>query len=146
MNPVPLKPELVAPCGMDCNVCKAYLAFSRGIPKQRGKISHCSGCRPRQKNCYVKRGCKKLRLGEAKFCYECADLPCRSISRLEKRYTERYATSFVANLGMIREQGMEKFLETEAKRFRCPSCSDLVSVHDGKCCSCGKVNKVKPNF
>ncbi len=134
-------PELVAPCGMDCNVCKWYLAYSRNVPKKKGVVSHCSGCRPRQKNCFVKRGCSLLRKGEVRFCYECTDLPCTSIARLEARYTARYATSLVGNSRMIKEQGMEKFLEAEAKRFRCPSCSDFVSVHDSRCYSCGKTRK-----
>jgi hypothetical protein len=28
-------PELIAPCGMNCGICKSYLAFSRGIPEKK---------------------------------------------------------------------------------------------------------------
>jgi predicted RNA-binding Zn-ribbon protein involved in translation (DUF1610 family) len=133
------KPELVAPCGMDCNICKWYLAFSRGIPKQKGKVSHCAGCRPREKNCAVKRECRKLRTGQLQFCYDCSDLPCKNIARLQKRYLEQYETSFLENLRTLKEKGMEIFLETQRIRFACPNCGDLVSVHDQKCYSCGKI-------
>ncbi len=134
-----LKPGLVAPCGMDCNICKGYLGFSHGVPKERGKVSHCIGCRPMEKNCYVKRGCRKLRTGQVQFCYECSELPCKNIARLEKRYLERYKMSFLENLQTIKEKGIEKFLEEQRVRFACPSCGDIVSVHDSRCYSCGKI-------
>ena len=101
------KPELVAPCGMNCGVCKLYLAFSRGVPKEKGKVSHCNGCGPRAKNCYIKRGCKKLRTNQLQYCYECAGMPCKNLEHLESRYQERYATSLVGKLLELKEKGME---------------------------------------
>jgi len=58
-------PELIAPCGMNCGICKSYLAFSRGIPEKKGKVSHCPGCLPRNKNCYIKRDTENF--GEKKL-------------------------------------------------------------------------------
>jgi hypothetical protein len=53
--------DLIAPCGMNCGVCKAYLAYSRGVPYQKGHVSHCQGCLVRNKNCaFIKRAAKKL--------------------------------------------------------------------------------------
>jgi hypothetical protein len=144
MEPKHFKVELIAPCGMNCNVCKWYLAFSNGVPKERGKVSHCSGCGPRAKNCYVKRGCKKLSKNQITFCFECPDIPCEKLAHLEKRYTERYATSLVGNLKEIKEKGMAQFLQTQEARFRCPNCGDFVSVHDSKCYACGKTVQLQP--
>jgi hypothetical protein len=45
-----LTSDLIAPCGMNCGVCKAYLAYSRGVPYKKGEISHCTGCLVRNKN------------------------------------------------------------------------------------------------
>jgi hypothetical protein len=30
---------LIVPCGMNCGICSAYLAYSRNIPRKRGKLS-----------------------------------------------------------------------------------------------------------
>ncbi len=146
MNQEHFKAELVAPCGMNCAVCVRYLAYVNGIPYQKGKISPCMGCQARGKSCFVKRGCEKLRRNELTSCRDCPYLPCTKIARLEKRYRERYATSFVNNLQEIRAKGMDEFLKSQRERFRCQTCKGVFSVHGGKCFTCGKINQAKPNF
>lgn len=130
-------PELIAPCGMNCGICKGYLAYSRGIPRERGKVSHCSGCLPRNKNCFIKRGCKKLAKNEIKFCFECEDVPCENLDRVDRRYRKRYDMSMVENLKELKEKGMKKFLKNQEEKYECPECGDVISVHDRKCYSCG---------
>jgi hypothetical protein len=134
-------PELIAPCGMNCGICKAYLAYSRGVPAQRGKVTHCSGCLPRNKNCYIKRGCKNLRQNVFKFCFECEQMPCKNLDRLDRRYRSRYNMSMVENLKEIQTRGIEIFLKNQEAKYKCPRCSDVVSVHDGKCYSCMTISK-----
>jgi len=136
------KPKLIAPCGMNCGICKGYLAYSRGIPKERGKVIHCLGCLPRNKNCFIKRGCKKLAKNEIKFCFECVDMPCENLDRLDRRYRKRYGMSMVENLIELKEKGMEKFLEAQEQKYKCPQCGDVISVHDRKCYACGHVEPV----
>jgi len=132
-------PELIAPCGMNCGICKWYLAYSRGIPKERGKVTHCLGCLPRNKNCFIKRGCKKLAKNEIIFCFECEDMPCENLDRLDRRYRKRYDMSMVENLKELKEKGMEKFLKNQEEKYECPECGDVISVHDKKCYTCGHV-------
>jgi rubrerythrin len=43
----------------------------------------------------------------------------------------------IENQKMIREKGMNDFIQSQAAKYRCPSCGDIVSVHDGKCYVCG---------
>ena len=136
--------ELIAPCGMNCALCKGYIAYSRGIPRQRGKVAHCAGCLPRGKNCYIKRGCSKLSKHEIQYCYECDAMPCKSLQHLDRRYRERYGMSMVENLKMLKAKGMDEFLVSQAERHRCPSCGDVVCVHDGKCYSCNYTRENKP--
>src|SRR3990172_9323086 len=131
--------ELIAPCGMNCGICKSYLAFSRGIPAEKGKVSHCSGCLPRDKNCYVKRPCKPLSKKKIRFCFECSQMPCKNLERLDKRYQNGYAMSMVQNLKEIQTNGIEPFLKNQEAKCKCPNCGDVVSVHDGKCYSCMKI-------
>jgi hypothetical protein len=122
--------DLIAPCGMNCGVCKAYLAYSRGVPKKKGQVSHCSGCRIRGKNCaFIKRDCPKK--------VECPDMPCPRLTKLNAHYSARYSMSMIENLNMINEKGMDEFLKSQTEKYRCPNCGDVVSVHDGKCYACG---------
>ena len=129
-------PELIAPCGMNCGVCKSYLAYSRGVPKKRGSVTHCSGCLPRNKNCFIKRGCEKLSKNMVRFCFECETMPCRNLDRLDRRYRERYGMSMVENLKEIQAKGVPAFLQRQENKYACQKCGDIVSVHDGKCYSC----------
>ncbi|MGE5556807.1 MAG: DUF3795 domain-containing protein [Methanocella sp.] len=130
--------ELIGPCGMNCGLCKAYLACSHGIPAKKGQVSHCSGCRARNKNCaFIKRDCPR-KVGKALYsCMECPDVPCERLAKLDELYRVRYGVSFVENLKVIQESGMDEFLKREAEKYRCPHCGDVVSIHDGKCYACG---------
>ena len=133
--------ELIAPCGMNCGICKWYLAYSRGIPKERGKVVHCQGCLPRNKNCFIKRECKKIANDEIKFCFECDNIPCKDLNRLDKRYKERYNMSMVENLKEIKDKGMKEFLDNQESKYKCSKCGDIISVHDRKCYVCGHIRK-----
>ena len=132
-------PELIAPCGMNCGICKGYLAYSRGIPKERGRVTHCSGCLIRNKNCFIKRGCKKLAKHEIKFCFECDDMLCENLDRLDRRYRKRYDMSMVENLKELKKKGMKEFLKNQEEKYECQECGDIISVHNRKCYSCGHV-------
>ena len=136
MNKV-FAPDLIAPCGMNCGICKAYLAYSRGIPYKKGEVSHCTGCLARNKICaFIKRDCEKIRKKQIRFCYECAQMPCKELAKIDSYYIARYGMSMVKNLNVIREEGMDAFLKEQVEKYRCPNCGDVVSVHDGKCYAC----------
>jgi len=148
MNREEFTPDLIAPCGMNCGICKAFLAYSRGVPKQRGKVTHCAGCLPRNKNCFIKRGCGKLAKNEVRFCFECKALPCKNLDRVDRRYRKRYDMSMVENLTEMKEKGIEEFLRIQREKYKCPRCGNVVSVHDGKCYACGykktKIPQIRP--
>jgi hypothetical protein len=130
--------DLIAPCGMNCGICKAYLAYSRRVPYEKGKVSHCSGCLVRNKNCaFVKRDGDKLRKKQVRFCYECSEMPCKQLAKLDEHYKAHYGMSMVENQKMIQEKCMDEFLKSQSEKYRCPGCGDIISVHDGKCYACG---------
>ena len=121
---------MVAPCGMNCNLCSWVLD-----PTQPG----CAGCRPRGRGCIHQKGlCRKLARREIDFCYQCDDFPCESLLLIEKRYVQVHNYSFVENLKFIRKRGMPAFLERELKRYACPSCGNLLTVHSDLCPHCGQ--------
>ena len=134
--------KLISPCGMNCGICRAYLACKHEVPRKRGKVSWCEGCLPRGKNCYIKRGCKRLSKNEVQSCGECETMPCDKLAHLDKRYRERYNMSMVENLKMIKEKGIDEFLKNQAQKYCCPNCGiGVICVHDNKCFRCGYKRK-----
>ncbi len=115
--------NLIAPCGMNCAVCKAYLR----------EHNPCHGCFDAEQNmpktrvnCRM-RVCKK-RTG--KFCCHCTEFPCEQLRHLDQRYRTRYGMSEIANLEFIRDQGIRKFVAAERERW--VSDRGIFCVHDGQ--------------
>jgi ribosomal protein S27AE len=124
--------SLIAPCGMNCGTCMAYIR----------EKNRCPGCRisSREKAVSVRRcivtKCPYLENTKSKFCYECEKFPCKRIKQLDRRYKIKYRTSFIENLIMIKENGIEQFLEFESKRRTCPNCGSVLCVHRTFCTNC----------
>lgn len=132
--------QLIAPCGMDCGVCGAYLAYSHDVPRKRGATIHCTGCRARRKRCaYLKGHCPPLANGDVNFCFECADYACERLQHLDSRYRGRYGMSLIENLDLVRDAGIHALIEHQQARFGCPRCGHLRSVHNQKCYACEDV-------
>jgi len=135
MNPtVSFDKSLIAPCGMNCGTCIAFL-------KDKNK---CPGCRNYSvdKAISVQRfviaNCIHLDKTASKFCYDCEKYPCQRLKQLDKRYRTKYKTSFIENLTIIKEKGINKFLSFESKRRTCPYCGSILSVHRDNCLFCSK--------
>ena len=126
---------------MDCGVCGAYLAYSKGLPRKRGAIIHCAGCRARRKQCaYLKGHCPHIGTGEVGFCYECAEYPCKRLRVLDSRYRRRYEMSLIENLDLIRDAGVQALIDRQQSRYGCAVCGQLRSIHNGKCYVCETVS------
>lgn len=137
-------PVLIAPCGMDCRICSNYLAFGHNIPKVKHKLSHCTGCKPRGKQCaWLIKRCEKLLEKKLHFCFECDDFPCPNLSRLDKNYRKNYQMSMIENLTQIRDLGFDKFFENQHAKYHCPECQSLTSVHSKKCFHCDEIHSWK---
>lgn len=125
---------LIAPCGMNCGTCIAYLR----------EKNRCPGCRIYSadkaisiQRCIIPK-CVHLDRTISKFCYECDKYPCKRIKQLDKRYKTKYNTSFIENLTMIKENGIDNFLAFESNRRTCPKCGSVLSVHRENCLICSK--------
>jgi hypothetical protein len=133
-----MKEELVAPCGMNCNLCASYLAATHDVRSKGIRMAYCIGCRPRNKLCaFLKRKCDLLLHGKVRYCYECKDFPCEPLSAIDKRYRERFRMSEIENLHRIRDEGIESFLKAEEEKWRCHECGGVLSCHNGICFECG---------
>ena len=128
------KISLVAPCGMNCGICMAYL-------REKNK---CPGCRAEDTNKAVSvirckiMNCEVIQKGKVKFCFECDNYPCKNLKHLDKRYRTKYSMSMIENLGYIRKYGIKKFVRNEEKRWSCSKCGGTICVHRGYCYGCGK--------
>ena len=131
--PGELQPGLIAPCGIDCGLCMAYLRRDR----------RCLGCRAgdddKMKSCLACtiRNCPTILEGTSGSCYDCDKLPCPRLKRLDQRYRTNYGLSLLENLRTIREQGVEALVESERARWVCPECGGVRCMHTPECIYCG---------
>ena len=127
-----LTANLIAPCGMNCGLCIAYIRAR----------NRCPGCNeedakkpPTRVRCGIK-VCPEM--GKDRLCSNCAKLPCALLLRLDKRYRARYGMSMVENLKAIRDVGLEAFVVRERSRWKCPGCGEIICVHKPACVFCGR--------
>jgi hypothetical protein len=130
-------PKLIAPCGINCRLCRAYVRVGKSIP--------CPGCRGDNTNkarscvtCKIK-NCVENSGGKFQYCFECELFPCARLKQLDKRYKTKYGTSPIQNLHSIKEIGIRKFVENENKKWTCPECGTMLCMHIPQCLSCGHV-------
>lgn len=93
----------------------------------------------KQAMCFLKKRCKddlKLLKGEIQFCFECNHYPCDILTGLGNRYRQRFIMSMIDNLNEIKDKGMDYFIENQYKKYKCPKCGNLISVHSKKCFVC----------
>ena len=127
-----MEAELIAPCGMNCNLC-----YARIRPRNKclggcrapddGKHKSCSNCK-----IVV---CEKRNENGWQTCAPC-DTLCKRIKDLDERYRTKFNMSMLENLSTIREHGMEIFLQQQKEKYRCSVCGETLSVHRPYCLSC----------
>jgi hypothetical protein len=124
----PFKTTLIAPCGMDCAICMAFLR----------EKNRCGGCyapdRKCSRNCTIF-ACDQVR---GRYHHPCAGFPCRRLKQLDTRYRTKYGMSMIENLEAIRQLGIRGFVRIERERWTCKTCGGTIDVHHGRCSSCGR--------
>jgi hypothetical protein len=115
--------KLIAPCGINCGVCRGHLRQN----------NPCNGCNFANQNMPKTRAQCRIRLcnkRKGRFCCNCAEFPCGLLKRLDKRYRTRYDMSEIENLLYIKTNGIKKFLERETRKWI--SDKGILCVHDRK--------------
>ena len=128
----PHQVQLVAPCGMNCGLCGAFLR----------RRNRCPGCRgddrgkPKTRvECSIKT-CESRRRGGGDFCTCCASFPCERLVCLDTRYRMKYGMSMIENLKSIEAGGLAKFVEAQKSKWTCPGCGATICVHEAFCLVC----------
>ena len=127
--------ELIAPCGVNCFNCYAYLRHK----------NNCSGCRSdginKPKHCI---NCSRNACVQGKglkYCFECSKYPCIKIKNLHTTYKERYSIDLHRNGEIIRNKGVRAFLDIEREKWTCQTCGGVVCQHDSICSDCRNIAK-----
>ena len=134
MSSVTYSQELIAPCGINCGTC---YAFMRNKNKCYGCLENSHGKRKSCQNCKIK-NCEFLEQTVSNFCYDCTAFPCRRLTKLDKRYSTRYRASLIRNLLTIREIGISDHLTNEIIKWTCPFCGSGTSIHSNTCPTCNR--------
>ncbi len=128
-----IKSKQIAPCGMNCSLCHAYIRDKNVCPGCNGddefKSKYCVICKI--KNCETRKA------GAFKYCSECNEFPCPRIKHLDKRYRTKYAMSMIDNLEYIKQFGIRKFVRREKEKWVCPGCGKIICIHKKTCIFCG---------
>ena len=130
--PKRIEDYLFAPCGMNCMVCYVHLKDKNPCNGCLGDDNH----KPeRCKSCKIKICAQEKGLI---YCYECSGFPCKQIKNLEKSYVKRYKTSLIENSRIVQKVGITAFQADEYEKWKCISCSGVISLHDSECSDCKK--------
>ncbi len=131
--------NLFGPCGMFCGFCGSYLAKKYNVPRRRGIISYCEGCRPRNKQCsFLKKRCALLLNNEVEYCNECPDYPCNNLEKINTKYKSQFhfEYNFLETLKVIQKEGPPKVISELKKKHRCEKCGEILCIHNGLCYNC----------
>jgi hypothetical protein len=126
--------QLIAPCGINCRVCLAFMREKNKCPGCR--VVDMAKCETRVR-CVIK-NCEHVKAGKTGYCYDCDRLPCRRMKSLDKRYRAKYGTSVLENLKYMQEHGARAFVNRENKRWICPACGAMLCMHRENCPACGR--------
>ena len=125
--------ELIAPYGLNCSLCRAFVRDRNPCPGCRvGNIRKSNVC----VTCVIK-NCEELAAGNYQFCFSCAKYPCVDLLHLDHRYRTKYGISVVANLGRIETIGIERFVAEESAKWLCEKCGSRLCMHKPQCTACG---------
>lgn len=123
---------MLAPCGITCTACYVHLRRKNPCPgclsQGNLKPQHCQTCKIA--------ACASQR--NLRFCGECPDFLCTLLKRLDKSYRQRYQVSLIENLRLLQASGVVAYLRSEQRRWTCPNCAGVVSLHDRICSICGR--------
>jgi hypothetical protein len=122
---------LIAPCGMNCALCYAFL-------RDKNKCTGCRGQNTGKGVSILRCSIRTCIVRQQKFCdTKCERFPCERLRNLDKRYRAKYGMSMLENLANIETSGIRNFLCAEKTKWTCSGCRATLCVHKATCQTCG---------
>jgi hypothetical protein len=144
-------------CGLYCGACSILKAFRTGVKDplasffsdEAGMTLQCRGCKSDQLfvNCAK---CDIRPCAQAKgieHCINCPDYPCVHFAPLEF-LTEKlpHLSVIAANTQAIRDGGVDRWLDGQEAKWKCPDCGTDFTWYAAHCSSCGRpLEDIKPH-
>ena len=144
---MPTHNELAAPCGLYCGVCGILYAHRDQNIKFKEKLSSVYGVTPDQIRCQgclsddVFAYCQVCPIKSCNAskgyggCHQCGDFPCDLINNFPMPVGRKVIMRAVP---YRRENGTEKWMEEEEKRYLCPYCGNKLFRGAKRCNKCGE--------
>jgi len=134
---------LVAPCGLFCGACRAYIATLENNdeprPGSKQPSMQCDGCLGGGRapahipKCEI-RACAATKTKTGR-CSECADFPCGRITDFNNDGMQHHS-EVLANLRQLRTMGIKDWTKHEEDRWTCSKCQAKLSWYDAECPKC----------
>ncbi len=150
---IEMNPELIAPCGLYCGVCKLHDAtqkndlallkrlarvFTRYLPEMASVSADellCDGCLSERRSIFCRecsiRDCTQTR--GLQGCHECLDFPCSFVDEIPLPVGKKV---ILRAIPYRREHGTEQWIAAEEQRYRCPTCGQKTFRGDKSCSHC----------
>jgi ribosomal protein L40E len=61
---------------------------------------------------------------------------------MDKRYRNNYKMGVKENLEHIKENGTAEIVKNQYKKYHCPKCGGLISIHNRKCFKCDEITRL----
>lgn len=120
---------------------KYYKKFGIVCENKKSYEIKCNGCKSNTLfiNCDTCKIRKCAIENKIEHCLECSKYPCNFINELNsiKSLLPHLKTNH-ENMERVKSVGVEKWLEEQEKRWRCPKCSREFSWYSSKCSKCGE--------
>lgn len=121
--------DTAAICGLFCGLCPAYPDECGGCLSNRVREG-CDVCSDGFRACAKEKGYKR--------CNECFDyFTCEKLLAFERDDCPHH-TGVVANVGRMRELGVEHWLQEQIKINECPGCGKIMHWDREDCQRCGR--------
>jgi len=124
--------DMIAPCGINCLACNAYLNGKTKCPGCRAPLDKIS--RKTVRECPIKKCAFEKGL---KWCFEDMGYPCPKIKALSRRYLKNYSVDIIENAKGARWD-IPAYLKAQQELFTCKSCGGIINQHRKTCSDCGK--------
>lgn len=128
-------------CGLYCGACCSFISKEKldGVQsalemRTEADEQPCNGCNDDGQSSCEFVVCNKEHGTEC--CAFCSEFPCPMIEKFSVEEWEHHQV-VLDNLRRIKEIGVDRWLEEQAKYWQCPTCGCRTQWYQEKCTRCG---------